>query len=93
MGLHNYHKSAIFILFIASIVFQCNAYTQDPCGSYHSKKTDKLYDEGISYFKKGNYLEAGQLMKSVINSESGYVDAYYVLGLVNFKKADRKSIV
>src|ERR1039457_6607509 len=27
-------------------------------------------------------------MKSVINSEPRYVDAYYVLGLVNFKKAN-----
>jgi outer membrane protein OmpA-like peptidoglycan-associated protein/tetratricopeptide (TPR) repeat protein len=77
----------ILILTIFVIVFQEQGFTQDPCGNWHSKKADKIYDNGISYFKKGNYLEAGQIMKSVINTEPGYVDAYYVLGLVNFKKA------
>ena len=78
----------VLIVPIFMILLQGNGFTQDPCGNWHSKKVDKVYDNGITYFKKGNYLEAGQIMKSVINSEPGYVDAYYVLGLVNFKKAN-----
>ncbi len=84
----NCHLPYILIIFIVFILFHDRGFTQDPCGNYHNKKVDKLYDEGISYFKKGNYLETGQIMKNVISSESGYVDAYYVLGLVNFKKAN-----
>jgi outer membrane protein OmpA-like peptidoglycan-associated protein/tetratricopeptide (TPR) repeat protein len=84
----NHHIQSIIILGIAFLLPYINGFTQDPCGNWHSKKVDKLYDEGIAWFKKGNYLQAGQAMKNVINSESGYVDAYYVLGLVNFKKAN-----
>lgn len=82
------HLRYILIILIVSILFHDRGFTQDPCGNYHNKKVDRLYDNGISYFKKGNYIEAGQIMKSVINSEPGYIDAYYVLGLVNFKKTN-----
>lgn len=82
-----YPLSRVLIWLNVIFLFNGLGYSQDPCGNWHSKKVDKIYDTGISYFKKGNYLEAGQIMKSVINSEPGYVDAYYVLGLVNFKKA------
>lgn len=60
----------------------------DSCKIKLEKKTEKTYQEGIDYLKRGNYNLAGQQMRKVISEESGCVDAYFVLGLVNFKKAD-----
>jgi outer membrane protein OmpA-like peptidoglycan-associated protein/tetratricopeptide (TPR) repeat protein len=56
------------------------------CKRIYDKKTEKLYDEGIGYFKKGNYTEAGRIMKGLIQQEEDFVDAWYVYGLINFKK-------
>jgi len=61
---------------------------QDSCKVVLDKKTEKLYDDGISMFKKGNYSQAGLILKNVLKEEPGCVDAYYVMGLINFKKAN-----
>jgi outer membrane protein OmpA-like peptidoglycan-associated protein/tetratricopeptide (TPR) repeat protein len=63
-------------------------FNSDTCKIALDKKTEKIYQEGINYLKKGNYNMAGQQMRSVIRTEPGCVDAYFVLGLTNFKKAD-----
>ncbi|MDP1621724.1 MAG: OmpA family protein [Bacteroidales bacterium] len=60
----------------------------DSCKVKLNKKADKAYKTGIDYFREGSYNLAGQQMRSVINSEPDCVDAYFVLGLVNFKKPD-----
>ncbi|MCX6267257.1 MAG: OmpA family protein [Bacteroidetes bacterium] len=60
----------------------------DSCKIKLSKKTEKIYQEGIEYLRSGNYNLAGQQMRAVINQEPGCVDAFFVLGLVNFKKQD-----
>jgi len=39
-------------------------------------------------FKKGNYSQASLTLRNVLKLEPGCVDAYYVLGLINFKKAN-----
>ncbi len=81
------YKSSLLVFVFLVCVAHVRVSAQDPCNQVHSKKTDKIYDEGISFYKKGNYTEAGRLMRTVVNDEPEYVDAYYVLGLVNFKKA------
>lgn len=58
----------------------------DSCKIKLEKKVEKTYQEGINYLRRGNYNLAGQQMRTVINSEPDCVDAYFVLGLVNFKK-------
>lgn len=60
----------------------------DSCKIKLDKKTSKLYQDGIDYLKKGNYNLAGQQMRSVIKAEPACVDAYFVLGLANYKKQD-----
>lgn len=60
----------------------------DSCKIELGKKTAKIYQEGISYLKKGYFTLAGQQMAGVIKAEPGCVDAYFVLGLVNLKKLD-----
>jgi outer membrane protein OmpA-like peptidoglycan-associated protein/tetratricopeptide (TPR) repeat protein len=60
----------------------------DSCKIKLDKKTSKIYQDGIDYLKKGNYNLAGQQMRSVIKTEPACVDAYFVLGLANYKKQD-----
>ena len=57
-----------------------------PCSKTFNKKVEKLYDEGIGFFKKGNYTEALKTMKKVISEEPGFTDAYFVSGLIYFKR-------
>ena len=60
--------------------------SRDTCMKSFSKKAEKIYAEGINAYKKGNYTEATKSMKDAIREESDFVDAYYVLGLINFRK-------
>jgi outer membrane protein OmpA-like peptidoglycan-associated protein/tetratricopeptide (TPR) repeat protein len=60
----------------------------DSCKIRLDKKTEKLYQAGIDYLRKGNYNLAGQQMRSVLKAEPGCVDAWFVSGLVSYKKPD-----
>jgi outer membrane protein OmpA-like peptidoglycan-associated protein len=63
-----------------------NAQEKNPCNKVFNKKVEKLYDEGIGFYKKGNYSETLRVMKSVISEEPEFTDAYYIVGLINFKR-------
>jgi outer membrane protein OmpA-like peptidoglycan-associated protein/tetratricopeptide (TPR) repeat protein len=58
------------------------------CHKNYGKKAEKVYSDGISAYKKGNYTEAMICMKNAVKEEPEFVDAYYVLGLVNFKRTN-----
>jgi outer membrane protein OmpA-like peptidoglycan-associated protein/tetratricopeptide (TPR) repeat protein len=60
----------------------------DSCTSGLDKKAEKLYQEGIDYFKKGNYTMTAQLMRRILQGKPDCVDALYVMGMVNIKKAE-----
>ena len=53
-----------------------------------SDELQKVYDEGIGYFKRGNYTLAIQSMKQVLNSNPDFVDATYVTGLCWYRMAN-----
>ncbi len=61
---------------------------QDSCRVVLNKKNEKTYQEGLGFFKKGNYTLAAASLKSVLKSEPDCVDAYFVLGLINYKKSE-----
>ncbi len=65
-----------------------NAGEPDSCRTVLDKKTEKIYGEGIDFFKKGNYTLAGQRMRQVLKEEPECTDASYVLGLVYYRKQD-----
>jgi len=82
-------KRLLMVCFLIILVPGLRAQiASDSCKIKLEKKTEKTYQEGIDYLKRGNYNLAGQQMRKVISEEPGCVDAYFVLGLVNFKKAD-----
>jgi len=78
--------SLFLVLFLPGSPVALHA--QDSCKVTLDKKTEKMYDDAIDLFKKGNYAKAGVSLKSVLKEEPGCVDACYVIGLINFKKAN-----
>jgi Tfp pilus assembly protein PilF len=79
---------AIFMLIFLLVAPGTCAQATDLCTHSYDKKTEKSYNEGIDYFKRGNFTEASRIMKSIISQEPDFVDAYYVLGLSSFKKVN-----
>jgi outer membrane protein OmpA-like peptidoglycan-associated protein len=77
-----------FLLFFYTCTTSAGSSPSDTCVKNFSKKAEKIYAEGINFFKKGNYSEATKSMRDVTREEPEFVDAYYVLGLINFKKTN-----
>lgn len=75
-----------FLVFLMS--FQGILGAQDSCKVQLSKKTEKTYQEALDLFKKGNYTLASASLKNVLKTAPDCVDAYYVLGLINYKKSE-----
>jgi outer membrane protein OmpA-like peptidoglycan-associated protein len=83
------HRLIIFFPVVLSLFLHPEfsfAQQKNPCDKVYNKKVEKLYDEGIGFYKKGNYTDALRLMKSVISEEPEFTDAYYLIGLINFKR-------
>jgi len=78
----------VICLVILLLTCRINAQQSNPCNKVFDKKTEKLYDEGISFYKKGNYTETLKRMKSVISQEPEFTDAWYLIGLINFKRTN-----
>ena len=70
---------------ITGVSVEINSSFDDSCKIKLDKKTEKIFQQGIDFLKKGSFNMAGQQMRSVIRIEPGCVDAWFVLGLVNFK--------
>ncbi|MEI6435679.1 MAG: OmpA family protein [Bacteroidota bacterium] len=60
--------------------------SDDPCKIKLDKKTEKIYQAGIDYLKRSNYILAGQQMRKALDAEPACVDAYFALGVINLKK-------
>jgi outer membrane protein OmpA-like peptidoglycan-associated protein/tetratricopeptide (TPR) repeat protein len=84
-GMHHLLLACLLIFFQPDVQAE---HISDSCKIKLGKKTEKSYQEGIDHLKRGNYNLAGQQMRMVVSEEPGCVDAYFVLGMVNFKKAD-----
>jgi outer membrane protein OmpA-like peptidoglycan-associated protein/tetratricopeptide (TPR) repeat protein len=76
------------LIIFLSLALSVISPAQDPCKITLGKKADKLYQEGITWLRKGNYTQANLSMKGVVNDEPACADAWYVLGLVNVKKSN-----
>ncbi len=61
---------------------------QDSCKVILGKKTEQTYREALDSFKRKNYAQASILLKNVLRSSPECVDAYYLLGLINVKRAE-----
>ena len=77
--------TVILLLFIFSDLF-VKGQEPLPCNKTFNKKVEKLYADGVGFFKKGNYGEALKTMKKVLGEEPDFTDAYFVSGLIHFKR-------
>jgi outer membrane protein OmpA-like peptidoglycan-associated protein/tetratricopeptide (TPR) repeat protein len=82
-------KSLLLIFSVVSILLislPSRAQEGVPCNRSFNKKVEKLYDEGIGYYKKGNYAEALKIMRKLTTDEPEFTDAWFVTGMIYFKR-------
>jgi len=72
----------VLILFVAQF---SNAQDTIPCPKIINSRADKIYNKGITAYKHRNYSEAVRELKAVTEIEPQYIDAYFVLGLINIQ--------
>ena len=75
-----------FLLCFYTVTATCQ--NTDSCAHSYDKKIEKSYNEGMDFLKKGNYTEVITIMRSILNKEPEFTDAYYVLGLSYFKRSN-----
>ncbi|MEZ5199260.1 MAG: hypothetical protein R2764_23625, partial [Bacteroidales bacterium] len=82
-------RETIIIVLLLMVTFAPASKAQDdnPCPDYRTARSDKVYNKGIKAFSRREYSEAIRQMNEVIDIEPGYVDAYYVLGLIYIKES------
>jgi outer membrane protein OmpA-like peptidoglycan-associated protein/tetratricopeptide (TPR) repeat protein len=59
--------------------------TTDECKTTN-KKAEKLFNQGVSQMKSGQYSEAFKLFKQSIEEDPDYADPYYAIGRIYLKK-------
>ena len=75
-----------FVMILAPGLLTGQVQSNSACNKTYPKKVEKLYDTGIGFFKKGNYTEALSTMKTILSQEPDFTDAYFVNGLIYFKR-------
>ena len=60
----------------------------DSCRCILDKKVEKIYHEGVSYYKKGNATLALQQMRRVLREVPDCVDAWFITGMIHFRRAE-----
>jgi len=60
---------------------------ESDCPEISNKKATKIFDEAVTNFSHMRFTTAYGLLKKVIDIEPDYVDAYFVMGLINIRKS------
>ncbi|MCD4679361.1 MAG: tetratricopeptide repeat protein, partial [Bacteroidales bacterium] len=78
------------IIIIALLWIPHSTFAQEDseCPEISNKKANKIFNEAAENFRRRKYSEANALLKRVIDIEPDYVDAYFVLGLINIRKSN-----
>ncbi|HBX53697.1 MAG: hypothetical protein A2275_08620 [Bacteroidetes bacterium RIFOXYA12_FULL_35_11] len=84
-------KSILILVFLnllpVIIVAQETEEAELPCGITHDKKITKLYEEALSYNKRGKKDIAMDLLQQVLDKDDTYVEALFFLGDEFYNKA------
>jgi len=80
----------IVIIIIALLWIPHSTFAQEDsdCPEISNKKANKIFNEAAENFRRRKYSEANALLKRVIDIEPDYVDAYFVMGLINIRKSN-----
>lgn len=78
------------IIIIALLWIPHSTFAQEDsdCPEISNKKANKIFNEAAENFRRRKYSEANALLKRVIDIEPDYVDAYFVMGLINIRKSN-----
>lgn len=68
------------------LIVQLHGQETNPCSKVFNKKIEKQYNEGVDFFKKGNYSEALRVMRKITTDEPEFTDAWFVTGMIYFKR-------
>ncbi len=83
-------KVMLFLSFLLCIglfyPFRGGLFAQDTCSVELEKKDEKIYQTGVSAFRRGNYVLAVQQMRELINHYPEMADAYFILGMSYIKR-------
>ncbi|MBN1198312.1 MAG: OmpA family protein [Bacteroidales bacterium] len=79
-----------FLLFITLLLTGANSrvFAQDTCTFVLDKNDQKIFETGISTFKRGNYVQASQTMRDLTTRFPGMADAWFILGSCYVKRRD-----
>ncbi len=80
--------SRILTLYLSFVICTLSLQAQDNCSTELNKKDSEIYNDGVSFLKRGNYTMAIQSMKQVLNTNPDNVDAMYVMGLSWYKQSN-----
>lgn len=61
---------------------------QDPCKLQLDRKDESLYQEGVTAFRRGNYVQVVQVMNGILNRNPDLSDAWFMLGMSWIKRRD-----
>lgn len=77
--------------FLISVIFlgwNAPIEAQDTCYAELDKKDQKLFETGVAAFKRGNYVQASQVMRDLTNRYPDLADAWFILGSSYVKRTD-----
>lgn len=80
----------LYLLLITMIfpgISEGSVISGDSCKVTLNKKVEKRYNDATLSFKHGNYVNALIILKEVLKDEPDCIDAAYLMGLSNIKKA------
>jgi len=61
---------------------------QDSCQVVLEKKDEKLFQEGVTAYKRGNYIQAIQVMREMVDLYPDLADGWFILGSSFVKRRD-----
>lgn len=76
----------LLLLFLPGLL-PCSFASGDSCRVVLDKKVEKKYNDATLSFKHGNYVNTMILLRDVLKDEPDCIDAAYLMGLANIKKA------
>ena len=80
-------KGICFWCFVLLITFSTNIYSQqkDKCGKEPKKKAVKFFNDALVEYKYHKLFNASKLLKEAVSIDDEYIDALFVLGLINIE--------
>jgi outer membrane protein OmpA-like peptidoglycan-associated protein/tetratricopeptide (TPR) repeat protein len=81
----NFLHTALFLLLSLLAAGQ----DESSCPEVRNKRANQLYDKAVQAYVRRNYSDAIRMLNDLLGMEQDYVDAYYILALINIERPAR----